>query len=100
MLFRSANQHKLGIGRELTGHGIGSSMHEEPDVPNYGYRNTGLRLKAGMVLAIEPMLNLGRKDIYLLEDDWTIITQDKKKSAHFEHTVIVTEDGYLITTKR
>lgn len=93
-----AKAHKLGIVRELVGHGIGSNVHEKPDVPNYGKKGTGPVLKKGMCIAIEPMLNLGTKDIYILDDDWTIITQDGMPSAHYEHTVIVTEDGYEITT--
>ena len=94
-----AHEHKLGVVKELTGHGIGSNLHEDPDVPNYGMKNTGPRLKLGMCIAIEPMLNLGTPNIYLLEDDWTIITQDCKPSAHFEHTVVITEEGYEILTK-
>lgn len=93
-----ANKYKLGVVKELTGHGIGSELHEDPDVPNYGKKGTGPLLKAGMVIAIEPMLNLGTADVYLLDDDWTIITQDDKPSAHFEHTVLVKKDGYEILT--
>ncbi len=93
-----ATAHKLGIVRELVGHGIGSNVHEKPDIPNYGKKGTGPVLKKGMCIAIEPMLNLGTKDIYILDDDWTIITQDGMPSAHYEHTVVVTEDGYKITT--
>lgn len=93
-----ATAHKLGIVRELVGHGIGSNVHEKPDIPNYGKKGTGPVLKKGMCIAIEPMLNLGTKDIYILDDDWTIITQDGMPSAHYEHTVVVTEDGYEITT--
>lgn len=95
-----AKQHKLGVVKELVGHGVGSSVHEEPDVPNYGTKGTGLKLKEGMVLAIEPMLNLGTPNIYLLDDDWTIITADGMPSAHYEHTIVVTKDGYEILTKR
>lgn len=95
-----AESKKLSVVRELTGHGIGRSMHELPDVPNYGHKNTGLVIKEGMVLAVEPMLNYGRKDIGVLEDDWTIVTLDGKNSAHFEHTVVVTKDGCEILTKR
>lgn len=94
-----AKEHKLGVVKELTGHGIGSNLHEDPDVPNYGMKGTGARLKPGMCIAIEPMLTLGTPNIYLLEDDWTIITQDYKPSAHFEHTIVITEDGYEILTK-
>ena len=93
-----ATHHKLGVVRELTGHGIGASLHEDPDVPNFGKKGTGPVLKKGMTIAVEPMLNLGTRKIYILDDDWTIITGDNKPSAHFEHTVIVTEDGCEILT--
>lgn len=93
-----ANKHKLGVVRELTGHGIGSNLHEDPDVPNFGKKGTGPVLKTGMTIAVEPMLNLGTRKVYLLDDDWTIITGDNKPSAHFEHTVIVTESGCEILT--
>lgn len=92
--------HHLGVVKELVGHGIGNELHEDPDVPNYGKKGTGPILKKGMVIAVEPMLNAGTADIYLLDDDWTVITADDKPSAHFEHTVVVTEDGYEILTKR
>ena len=88
----------INLGSDLVGHGIGTEMHEHPDVPNYGKKGTGPILKEGMTIAIEPMLNLGTREIYLLEDDWTIITQDGLPSAHFEHTVVVTKDGYQILT--
>lgn len=93
-----AHRHKLGVVEELVGHGVGTHLHEKPDIPNYGKYNTGIVLKEGMTLAIEPMLNLGTRRIYLLDDDWTIITQDGKPSAHFEHTVLVTKEGYIILT--
>lgn len=93
-----AKEHKLGVVKELVGHGIGSHLHEEPDVPNYGKKGTGIILKKGMTIAVEPMLNLGTASIYLLDDDWTIVTGDNKPSAHFEHTVIVTGDGCTILT--
>lgn len=95
-----ANKYKLGVVKELVGHGVGTHLHELPDVPNYGKNNTGIILKEGMVIAVEPMLNLGTADIYILDDDWTIITADNRPSAHFEHTVLVTKDGYEILTKR
>ena len=95
-----AKEHKLGVVRELVGHGVGSSLHEEPDVPNYGSKNSGPILKEGMVIAVEPMLNLGSREIFMLDDDWTIITADEKPSAHYEHTVLVTKNGYEILTKR
>lgn len=93
-----ANEHKLGVVRELVGHGVGNHLHEEPDVPNYGKKGTGPVLKEGMTIAVEPMLNLGTHKIYILDDDWTIITRDGKPSAHFEHSVVVTKDGYRILT--
>ena len=92
--------HKLGVVKELVGHGVGKHLHESPDVPNYGNKNTGMVLRKGMVIAVEPMLNLGDANIYILDDDWTIITADDKPSAHFEHTVLITKDGYEILTKR
>lgn len=95
-----ANEYKLGVVKELVGHGVGSDLHEMPDVPNYGRKGTGPILKEGMVIAVEPMLNLGTADIYVLNDDWTIITADNQPSAHYEHTVVVTKDGYEILTKR
>lgn len=93
-----ANSHNLGIVRELCGHGVGNHLHEDPDIPNYGMKNTGPTLKEGMVLAIEPMLNLGSDDIVIEDNNWTITTLDNKPSAHFEHTVLVTKDGYQILT--
>ena len=93
-----AKKHNLGVVRELVGHGVGNHLHEKPDVPNFGKPGTGPVLKEGMTIAIEPMLNLGTREIYLLEDDWTIITQDGLPSAHFEHTIVVTKDGYQILT--
>lgn len=93
-----ANKHNLGIVRELVGHGVGNHLHEDPDVPNYGPKGTGPLLKPGMVIAIEPMLNLGNDDIVVEDNDWTITTLDNEPSAHFEHTVLVTEDGYQILT--
>lgn len=95
-----AKKYKLGIVKELVGHGIGEVVHEDPDVPNYGQPGKGPILKAGMTIAVEPMLNLGTPDIYILDDDWTIITADGKPSAHFEHTIVVEKQGYTILTKR
>lgn len=82
-------QHGYGVVRELVGHGLGKQMHEEPQVPNYGRRGTGPKMKEGMVIAIEPMINLGTKDVYTEDDGWTIRTKDGKPSAHFEHDVCV-----------
>lgn len=93
-----ARKHNLGVVRELCGHGVGTSVHEDPEVPNYGIPNTGPRLKEGMVIAVEPMLTLGSPKVFLHDNDWTVDTQDGNLSAHFEHTVVVTKDGYQILT--
>lgn len=93
-----AHKHNLSVVEELVGHGIGTKMHEDPDVPNFGKKGCGPILKEGMVIAIEPMLNLGKKEVCILDDDWTIVTDDGLPSAHFEHTVAVTKDGYKILT--
>lgn len=93
-----ATKHKLGVVKELVGHGVGTKLHEEPDVPNYGTKGTGPILKENMVIAVEPMLNLGTSEVFILEDDWTIVTGDDKPSAHFEHTIVVKKDGYQILT--
>ena len=93
-----AQEHKLGVIRELVGHGIGNQVHEEPDIPNYDTHHKGPMLKEGMVIAIEPMLTLGSRAIVLEEDNWTIATKDRSPSAHFEHTVVVTKDGFRILT--
>ena len=87
-----------GIVREFVGHGIGRSMHEDPQIPNFGDAGKGPRLRAGMVLAIEPMINLGGAEVRVLEDGWTAITVDGSVSAHFEHTVAITNDGPVILT--
>ena len=93
-----AKEKKLGVVKELCGHGVGTSVHEDPDVPNYGTKNTGPRLREGMVIAVEPMLTSGSPSIYVHDNDWTIDTKDGRPSAHFEHTVVVTADGYQILT--
>ena len=82
-------QHGYGVVRELVGHGIGRKLHEDPQVPNYGKRGNGPKLKEGTIIAIEPMVNMGVKEVYHAEDGWTILTQDGKPSAHYEHTVCV-----------
>ncbi len=87
-----AEQNGYGVVRELVGHGLGRSLHEAPEVPNYGRRGNGPRLMDGMVLAIEPMINLGRKEVFHEEDGWTIVTADRKVSAHFEHDIVVRRD--------
>ncbi len=86
-----AESHGYGVVREMIGHGIGTEMHEEPDVPNYGRAGHGIRLEAGMTIAIEPMINLGTAHIYQLADGWTIVTADFKPSAHYENTLAITE---------
>lgn len=88
----------LGVVRELSGHGVGKKLHEEPTILNYGEAGRGPILKAGMVLAIEPMLNLGTHRVKFHDDGWTVTTADRKASAHFEHTIVVTKDGYEILT--
>lgn len=93
-----AHQFGYGVVEELVGHGIGSDMHEDPEVPNFGIKGQGKTLKEGMTLAIEPMINMGSKDVCMLENDWTIVTDDESYSAHFEHTIVVTKDGYEILT--
>ncbi len=95
-----AKKHHLGVVEELCGHGIGVNMHEDPDVPNFGNPHTGPLLKEGMVICIEPMLTLGERYVYLLNDNWGIKTEDGKPAAHYEHTVLITKDGYEILTPR
>jgi methionyl aminopeptidase len=89
----------FGVVKEFVGHGIGKSMHEDPQVPNFGPRGKGPRLKAGMVLAIEPMINAGGAEVKVLPDGWTTVTLDGSVSAHFEHTVAITKDGPLVLTR-
>ena len=89
----------FGVVRDFVGHGIGRSMHEDPQVPNFGPAGKGPRLKAGMVLAIEPMINAGGPDVRVLKDGWTAVTVDGSYSAHFEHTVAITKDGPLVLTR-
>jgi len=95
-----AKSHNLGVVRELCGHGIGREMHEDPEVPNFGTKNTGPRLKPGMVICIEPMLTFGKRYVYQDDDGWTVHTEDGSPAAHYEHTILVTEDGYEILTPR
>jgi len=87
------------VVRDFVGHGIGRNMHEEPQVPNFGAPGRGPRLKEGMTLAIEPMVNMGTHEVETLEDNWTVVTKDRKRSAHFEHTIAITEKGPWILTK-
>ena len=93
-----AKKYHLGAVKELVGHGVGHNLHEAPDIPNYGKAGTGPLIKEGMVFAVEPMLNLGKADICILDDGWTIESYDGSPSAHFEHTVVVTKDGYQVLT--
>ncbi|VEU80112.1 Methionine aminopeptidase [Haploplasma axanthum] len=91
--------YNYGIVEEFTGHGIGKELHEDPYVPNFGKPNEGPILKEGMTFCVEPMVNLGTKNVKVLRDNWTTVTIDRKPSAHFEHTIVITEDGYEILTK-
>lgn len=93
-----AKEHNLGIVRELCGHGVGSNLHEDPNVPNYGEEGKGPLLKPGMVIAIEPMLTFKNESIYIEDNEWTVKTQDGSKAAHFEHTVLITDDGPILLT--
>jgi methionyl aminopeptidase len=96
---RTLRKHKLGIVRELVGHGVGHKLHEEPEIPNYGHAGRGVVLKAGMTIAIEPITTLGNPAIYQARDGWTLLTQDGSWSAQFEHTVLVTSAGCEILTQ-
>jgi methionyl aminopeptidase len=89
----------FSVVREFVGHGIGRSLHEEPQIPNYGIKGTGIRLKKGMVFAIEPMVNVGMSDVVIRENGWTAVTKDDSLSAHFEHTVAITENGADILSR-
>jgi methionyl aminopeptidase len=97
---RVAEAAGFSVVRELVGHGIGSSFHEEPQIPNFGSPRKGPRLVAGMTIAIEPMINRGRREVRTLPDKWTVVTVDGSISAHFEHTVVVSENGSRILTER
>ena len=93
------DKYKYGIVQDLVGHGVGHSLHEDPNIPNYGRKGTGPWLSKGMTIAIEPMVTLGDYNVRLAEDKWTILTQAGSWSAHFEHTILITEDGYEILTQ-
>jgi methionyl aminopeptidase len=88
-----AENNGFSVVRELVGHGIGTELHEEPQIPNYGNAKQGYQLRSGMCIAIEPMINAGSKEVYTGKDGWTILTKDGKPSAHFEHTVAITDSG-------
>lgn len=96
---RVAEEKGYSVVRDFVGHGIGRNMHEEPSVPNYGTAGTGLRLEAGLVIALEPMVNVGTWRVQVLKDGWTVVTEDNRLSAHFEHTVAVTDAGPEILTQ-
>ena len=89
----SAEKNGYSVVRNFVGHGVGTQLHEEPQVPNFGMPGTGPELRVGMVLAIEPMLNQGTESVKVLEDKWTVVTEDLKLSAHFEHSIAITEEG-------
>lgn len=95
-----AERNGFGVVRELVGHGVGREMHEEPHVPNYGEARTGMELRTGLVLAVEPMITQGGPKVRILEDGWTVVTADGKLAAHFEHTIAVTDAGPRILTLR
>ena len=95
-----ADTHGYGLVREYVGHGVGRALHEAPSVPNYGRAGKGLKLAEGLVIAIEPMFNLGTAETVTLDDDWTVVTADGKVSAHWEHTVAITADGPRVLTAR
>jgi len=95
---RFAESRGYNVVRAFVGHGIGTALHEEPQVPNFGPPGRGPRLKTGMVLAIEPMVNLGDADVEILDDGWTVVTADSQLSAHFEHTVAITDEGHQVLT--
>ncbi len=97
---QEARDAGFGVVREYVGHGIGTAMHEEPDVPNYGPPGRGMKLRAGIVLAIEPMVTAGRPTTRTLGDGWTVVTADGSRAAHFEHTVAITDDGPTVLTLR
>lgn len=92
------SQFGYGIVRELVGHGIGTKLHEDPQIPNFAQMRKGPKLRAGMTLAIEPMINMGRADVEWLDDDWTVVTEDGSLSAHYENTILITEDEPEILT--
>jgi methionyl aminopeptidase len=96
---REVKRAGYSVVRALVGHGIGRELHEEPQIPNYGPPGQGPKLRAGMVFAIEPMVNEGTADVVTLQDQWTVVTADRKRSAHFEHTVAVGENGPEILSR-
>jgi methionyl aminopeptidase len=97
---RHAEEQNCSVVREYCGHGIGAKFHEDPQVLHYGTPGTGLALEAGMTFTIEPMINVGKRDVKLLPDDWTVVTRDRSLSAQWEHTLLVTDDGFEVLTRR
>jgi len=95
---RYANSHGYGVVRDLCGHGIGTALHESPEIPNYEMIRRGPKLRAGMTLAIEPMINMGTWQVDFLDDGWTVVTKDRKVSAHYENTVLITKDDPILLT--
>ena len=93
-----AKRAGFGVVRDYTGHGIGRNMHEPPNVPNFGLKHTGMKLEAGMVLAIEPMITMGTHSTHVMRDGWLVVTQDGKPAAHFEKTVAITEEGPVLVS--
>lgn len=94
-----AEKFGYGVGRDLVGHGIGTHLHEDPEVPNFARKRKGIRLQPGMTLAVEPMINAGRYEVRWLDDDWTVITKDGSLSAHYENTILITEEGPEILSR-
>ncbi|RLD15140.1 type I methionyl aminopeptidase [candidate division KSB1 bacterium] len=92
-------KHGFSVVREFVGHGVGIKPHEDPQIPNYGKKGTGMRLKRGMVIAIEPMINMGTHEVYIDDDEWTVHTADGSPSAHYEHSLAILDDGPVILTK-
>ena len=95
---KKAESNGYGVVRELVGHGIGTKLHEDPQIPNFGKPGTGAKIKVGMCFAIEPMINMGKAEVYTKKDNWTVCTKDGMPSAHFEHTITITENGAKILT--
>ena len=96
---KHAESNGFSVVRDLVGHGIGKKLHEEPQVPNFGIKDTGVIIKPGLCLAIEPMINMGSYEVYTKNDDWTICTKDGKPSAHFEHSIAITENEIKILSE-
>ncbi|MEJ2568759.1 MAG: type I methionyl aminopeptidase, partial [candidate division WOR-3 bacterium] len=96
---KTAEDAGYNVVRDFVGHGVGKALHEDPAVPNFGQKGVGTRLKSGMTIAIEPMINIGSYKVKILRDGWTVVTEDKNLSAHFEHTVLISENGPEILTK-